>query len=185
MDNINDNNTINTLNVLTEYEIIDRDTTSEVLSFDELYSNDAFLNEKNKFTLDLLNSIRNDEPDDFYQSFAYNTFMEYYNKYGIAVGEWMNDILTCNLSNVAIVCGILKILSFTEYNKLQSFARSMLMLCIFQYDKTPDIEVTEQIIKCIENWNDKAFISILNDLKINIAFLDFYRDQVLADLQLN
>ncbi|RKR83759.1 hypothetical protein BDD43_3973 [Mucilaginibacter gracilis] len=185
MENINDTG----VSLSVSVQSIDEPTspnndTYNFLQFEDLYKNGDFIKAKARFSTDLLISIKNEEPDDFYESYTLSTYNKYYADYGIASGEWLNDLLTQNLNNVAIVCGILKILSFVEFSKLQSFARTMLMICIFQYEKHPDVEIAEQIIKCIEKWNDKAFINTLQKMNCEIGFIDLYKDLVLEQLQL-
>jgi hypothetical protein len=148
-------------------------------TFSSLYTDEVFLADKALFTKNFLDAIRNYELEDFYYSFADKTFDLYYQKYNIAAVEWLNNIFLNNLNNSSIICGVLKVLSNIEYSKLQTFGYTIVLLAMHNNNENEDLEVTDLIIGCIENWDNKTFVQILNNLKTKANFLDLYRSKIL------
>lgn len=169
-------------NNVVQSDLADDNFTDSDCKFEKLYRNQVFLNDKANFENSFLDAIKNYDIEDFYYSFADKTFDSYLDKYGIAAVEWLNRLLIMHIHDAGVVCGVLKVLSNVAYEKMQTFGFSMLIVTLYNYNDDKNVEVSDLILSCIENWDNAEFISILNGMKTDVNFIKHYKGKVAKNL---
>lgn len=139
--------------------------------------------EKELFIRGLLQSIQESDFLDMESSLADKWTQEHFLKYGPVVIDCINDTLLRNLNKSSVVVGILRIISQLSQEQLGSFGRTMVAMVIM-YNNThlKSEEVAEAVIRCMELWQDKELSKILNDLQVEVNYLQAYKNSILSEL---
>ncbi len=147
-----------------------------------LFRDPKFQERRKKFEIELMDLIRYGDTEDLSDSPADLAFDEFYREYGIAATETLNGLIVKNLHKPTKLIELLKVLSNVSYDRIYSFGQSLLIGIIGLYKEHENIEITDLVIKCIENWKSDDFIEVLQNIDSKIGFLKVYKKKVLSQL---
>lgn len=147
-----------------------------------LFRNPAFQERRKKFEIELLDALKFGDSEDLSDSPADIAFDEFYREYGIAATETLNGLIVKNLHKPTKLVELLRVLSNVPYERIYSFGQSLLIGIIGLYKEKENLEITDLIIKCIENWRSSDFIEVLENLESKTGFLRLYKKKVLGQL---
>ncbi|WP_379089945.1 hypothetical protein [Pedobacter sp. UC225_65] len=162
-----------------------RSNNEAILSFDikTLYRSAEFQDKRKKFEIEIMDLLGLTDSDDIMFTPADLAFEKFYSQYGIAATETLNGLIVKNLHKKNVLKDLLRILSNIDYEKIYSFGSSLLIGIIGIYKDNEDVEITDLIIKCIENWNTNELIDILQNIESKTGFLRVYKRKVLSRLE--
>lgn len=150
--------------------------------FKSLYKSPEFQDKKRKFEVELMDLIRLTDAEEVVDSPADLAFSDFYEEYGVAATETLNSLIVKNIHKPTVLVELLKVLSNVEYEKIYSFGQSLIIGIIGLYKQKEHTEITDLVIRCIENWRNDDFISVLENIESKTGFLRLYKQKVLAQL---
>lgn len=93
--------------------------------------------------------------------------------------EWLNELYIQHFGDVAIVSGILCVLSHFEYCEMAPNGMTM-VLSSFSHKSSV---VREGAIRVCENWGNKESLDVLKTADIQDAWLKDYLNEVMSDIE--
>lgn len=147
-----------------------------------LFRDPKFQEKRKNFEIELIDLIRYGDTDDLSDSPADLAFDEFYKEYGIAATETLNGLIVKNIHKPTKLVELLKVLSNVSYDRIYSFGQSLLIGIMGLYKTNEYIEITDLVIKCIENWKSTEFIEVLQNIDSKTGFLKVYKKKVLKQL---
>lgn len=92
----------------------------------------------------------------------------------------LSDITNHNIDNEHILEGVLHILSNCDYSVINPFGISIVLAATVNH--SPIIQ--DLLISCFESWDSIEGIDILEKLKLDVPWLDQYRNEVVSQLKM-
>lgn len=92
----------------------------------------------------------------------------------------LSDITNHNIDNEHILEGVLHILSNCDYSEINPFGISIALAATVNH--SPIIQ--DLLISCFESWDSIEGIEILEKLKLDVPWLDQYRNEVVSQLKI-
>ncbi|MHA1894132.1 MAG: hypothetical protein ACTSX4_06505 [Candidatus Helarchaeota archaeon] len=97
----------------------------------------------------------------------------------LATRNWLNEIFIDYFNDEKIIIGILRIIG--RFDESVIFPQGQTMALAALNHKSAEIQ--ELGIRAFENWGSYNSLKILENIKINVGWLNEYKDQVIEDLK--
>ena len=165
-------------------EIININTKTDII-FTSSAINENFLNKKRSlqlekdFTQKLLHYLREDDFEYGFENRADVLVKAQMSINSLATKEWLNKIFVTNFKNPEILVGILRLIARFHSESISPEGKTMAIAALAHKNS----EVQECGIRVFESWCTIDSLEILENIKVQLDWLQDYLNQVIVNIK--
>ena len=149
-------------------------------SLDKDYKDqEQLIKEERVFANELISFILNEEFEYGIDTEADALVRRYMAPNPLLTKKWINTIFEENPADVSILIGLLRVIARLDYREIYPQGQTI-AVAAFSHENT---EVKECGVRAFESWGTIESLKILEDLKVEIQWLQEYIDDVVSDLR--
>lgn len=137
------------------------------------------IKEERVFANELISFILNGEFEYGIDTEADTLVRRYMELNPLRTKKWINTIFVENSADIAILIGLLRIIARLDYREILPEGQTIAVAALLHQDT----EVIECGVRAFESWGTIESLKILEDLKVEIQWLQEYIDDVVSDLR--
>lgn len=148
-------------------------------TFNENQLNEKRLAQQEDFAEQLIQCIKEQHFEYGITSVADKLVSEQMKINALATKHTINKLFTDNYDKPDILIGLLQIISRMPVEQISSEGHTMATAAIAHQN----IEVKETAIRCFENWEDTKSLEILQNISVDVAWLQDYVNSIINDIR--